>query len=90
MVPDPARITEIQQALAREGFYKDEPTGKWDASSADAMKRFQEAKSLPPTGKIEALSLQKLGLGSPVAGMAAPDPQPAVAAPGSSTRPTRP
>ena len=74
--PDPARISEIQTALAREGFYSGEPTGKWDASSIDAMKNFQQARGLQPTGKIEALSLQKLGLGSPVAGMAAPDPQP--------------
>jgi peptidoglycan hydrolase-like protein with peptidoglycan-binding domain len=76
MAPDPARIKEIQQALAREGFYHDDPTGKWDDSTADAMKQFQQAKGLPSTGKIEALSLQKLGLGSPVAGLAPPDPQP--------------
>ena len=85
MTPDPARVREIQAALAREGFYHDEPSGKWDAASVDAMKNYQQSKGLQPNGKIEALSLQKLGLGSPVAGMAAPDPQPpqAVAAPAS-------
>jgi peptidoglycan hydrolase-like protein with peptidoglycan-binding domain len=72
LAPEPARIVEIQQALAREGFYQGEPTGKWDDSTVTAMKNFQQAKGLQPTGKIEALSLQKLGLGSPVAGLAPP------------------
>jgi len=76
LAPDPARIKEIQQALAREGFYQGEPTGKWDEATVAAMKNFQQSKSLQPTGKIEALSLQKLGLGSPVAGLAPPAPQP--------------
>jgi len=74
MAPEPERIKEIQQALAGKGFYQGEPTGKWDESSAAAMKNFQQASGLQPTGKIEALSLQKLGLGSPVAGKAAPFP----------------
>jgi peptidoglycan hydrolase-like protein with peptidoglycan-binding domain len=74
LAPEPARIKEIQQALAREGFYQGEPTGKWDESTVAAMKNFQQSKGLPATGKIEALSLQKLGLGSPVAGLAPPSP----------------
>jgi len=76
LAPDPARIKEIQQALAREGFYQGDPTGKWDEATVAAMKTFQQSKGLQPTGKIEALSLQKLGLGSPVAGLAPPAPQP--------------
>jgi peptidoglycan hydrolase-like protein with peptidoglycan-binding domain len=96
LAPDPARIREIQEALAREGFYTDEPTGKWDARSVAAMQAFQQAKGLAPTGKIEALSLQKLGLGSATAGLAPPEPKmpsephaPAGATPpaGSSSRP---
>jgi peptidoglycan hydrolase-like protein with peptidoglycan-binding domain len=74
LAPDPARIKEIQQSLSREGFYQGEPTGKWDDATAAAMKNFQQANGLQPTGKIEALSLQKLGLGSPVAGLAPPTP----------------
>jgi len=80
LAPEPARIREIQEALAREGFYQGEPTGKWDDASVAAMKQFQEAKGLPTTGKLEALSLQKLGLGSPVAGLAPPAPRPTAAA----------
>ncbi len=81
LAPEPARIAEIQQALAHEGFYKGEPTGKWDDATVAAMKNFQQAKGLPPTGKIEALSLQKLGLGSSVAGIAPPSPPAAPDAP---------
>jgi peptidoglycan hydrolase-like protein with peptidoglycan-binding domain len=73
--PTPERITEIQQVLAREGFYSGTPTGKWDADTSLAMAKFQAANGLTPTGKLGALSLQKLGLGSEIAGKAAPNPQ---------------
>lgn len=75
LAPEPDRIKEIQQALARESFYQGDPTGKWDDATVSAMKNFQQAKGLQPTGKIEALSLQKLGLGSSVAGLAPPTPR---------------
>ena len=74
--PTADRMNEIQQALAREGAYTGEPTGKWDASTVGAMKRFQSSRGLNPTGKLDALSLQKLGLGSQTAGVAAPLPPP--------------
>ena len=70
--PTPDRIEEIQTALARENAYQGEPNGKWDAATIGAMKRFQSAQGLEPTGKIDALTLQKLGLGSEVAGKGAP------------------
>jgi peptidoglycan hydrolase-like protein with peptidoglycan-binding domain len=72
--PTPTRIQEIQAALTREGVYSGEPNGKWDARSIEAMKRFQAAHGLSQTGKFDALSLQKLGLGSEIAGRAAPRP----------------
>jgi len=72
--PTPDRIAEIQTALARENAYQGEPNGKWDAATIGAMKRFQSANGLDPTGKIDALTLQKLGLGSEVAGKGAPTP----------------
>jgi peptidoglycan hydrolase-like protein with peptidoglycan-binding domain len=70
--PTPDRIKDIQGALAQAGFYHGEPTGKWDVASVQAMKQFQQANGLPPSGKLDALSLQKLRLGSSVAGAAAP------------------
>ena len=70
--PTPERITEIQQALAKGGLYTGKPNGKWDESTTEAMRRFQESHGLSPTGKLDARSLQLLGLGSPTAGVAAP------------------
>ena len=89
MAPTPDRIKEIQSALQREGAYEGEPTGKWDLATVDAMKKFQDKNDLPSTGKIDALSLQKLGLGSATAGKGAPlpvapaSPNPASPKPGS-------
>ncbi|MFZ0334783.1 MAG: peptidoglycan-binding domain-containing protein [Candidatus Acidiferrales bacterium] len=72
--PSAQRTEEIQAALQRGGYYAGNPTGKWDSSTQASLRRFQEANSLPPTGKLDALSLQKMGLGSDVAGVSAPRP----------------
>ena len=74
--PTTDRINEIQGALAKNGAYTAEPSGKWDDSTVDAMKKFQAAHGLNPTGKMDALTLQKLGLGSETAGMGVPTPPP--------------
>jgi peptidoglycan hydrolase-like protein with peptidoglycan-binding domain len=79
--PTSDRIREIQSALQREGTYQGEPTGRWDDSTAEAMKSYQDKNGLNPTGKIDALSLQKLGLGSATAGKAAPVPAASTATP---------
>lgn len=72
--PAPERISEIQQALAKDGSFTGTPTGKWDGSTVEAMKRFQESHGLNPSGKLDAKTLQRLGLGSTTAGVAAPLP----------------
>jgi peptidoglycan hydrolase-like protein with peptidoglycan-binding domain len=81
MAPTPERISEIQEALAKDGSYANSPTGKWDDSTVDAMKKFQSAHGLNPSGKLDALTLQKLGLGSQTAGIAEP-----IAPPNSTSR----
>jgi len=73
-VPAPDRISEIQTALAKDGSFNGKPSGQWDASTVDAMKKFQEAHGLNPSGKLDAKTLQKLGLGSQTAGLAPPIP----------------
>jgi peptidoglycan hydrolase-like protein with peptidoglycan-binding domain len=73
-VPTADRITEIQQALAKDGSFKGNPNGKWDAATVEAMRKFQTSHGLNPTGKLDAVTLQKLGLGSKTAGVAAPMP----------------
>jgi peptidoglycan hydrolase-like protein with peptidoglycan-binding domain len=72
--PTPDRISEIQQALAKDGSFTGKPNGKWDPSTIEATRKFQEAHGLNPTGKLDAKTLQHLGLGSQTAGVAAPMP----------------
>jgi len=74
--PTPARISEIQSTLAAQGAYKAQPNGKWDSATIQAMKDFQSSHRLTATGKLDAPTLQKLGLGSEIAGRAAPLPPP--------------
>jgi len=71
-VPTKDRISEIQSALAKDGSYTGEPNGKWDDSTVAAMKKYQAAHGLNPSGKLDARTLQKLGLGSTTAGAAPP------------------
>lgn len=72
--PTADRISEIQSALARNGCYEGDPNGKWDVNTVAALRKFQSANGLESTGKLDALSLQKLGLGSSIAGVSAPRP----------------
>jgi len=72
--PAPERISEIQQALAKDGSFSGKPSGKWDDSTVEAMRKFQAGHGLNPSGKLDAVTLQKLGLGSQTAGVAAPVP----------------
>jgi hypothetical protein len=75
--PSADRIKEIQQALGREGHYEGTPSGKWNSASTAALKSYQQANELNATGKLDARTLQKLGLGSEVAGLAPPRATPA-------------
>ena len=72
--PTPERISEIQQALGKDGSFEGTPNGKWNDATVDAMKKFQTAHGLNASGKLDAPTLQKLGLGSQIAGVAAPVP----------------
>jgi peptidoglycan hydrolase-like protein with peptidoglycan-binding domain len=85
--PTSDRITEIQSALARGGYLQGDPTGKWDSTTVAAMQKFQSSNGLESNGKLDALSLQKLGLGSDIAGVSAPKP---VAPHGSASLSTQP
>ena len=72
--PTASRISEIQTALSRGGYFEGEPNGKWDSNTIAAMQKFQSANGLNSSGKIDATTLQKLGLGSSTAGVDAPKP----------------
>src|SRR5258706_12217660 len=72
--PTPDRISEIQQAHAKDGSFTGKPNRKWDASTIEATRKFQETHGLNASGKLDAKTLQQLGLGSQTAGVAAPVP----------------
>ena len=63
--PDPERYQQIQQALASRGYFKGPVNGVWGDDSVDALRRFQtDQKIADNEGKINALSLNALGLGA--------------------------
>src|ERR1035441_10908068 len=79
--PSPDRISEIQSALSRGGYYQGDPNGKWDSNTVAAVQKFQSANGIEANGKLDAPTLQKLGLGSDIAGVSAPKPIPPSANP---------
>ena len=74
--PTTDRVIEIQSALAKDGSFAGMADGKWDDETAAAIRKFQASHGLNPTGRLDARTLQKLGLGSETAGVAAPTPPP--------------
>lgn len=72
--PSHERTEQIQTALERGGYYAGKPNGRWDSKTVAAVQKFQSTHNLDATGKLDAPTLQKLGLGSAIAGVAAPKP----------------
>jgi peptidoglycan hydrolase-like protein with peptidoglycan-binding domain len=72
--PTADRISEIQSALSKGGYYQGEANGRWDSSTVAALQKFQSANGIEANGKLDAPTLQKLGLGSGIAGVSAPKP----------------
>ncbi len=63
MRPEPQRVQEIQKALIEAGELHQEPTGKWDEGTREAMKRYQQGHGFPVTGLPDSKSLMRMGLG---------------------------
>jgi hypothetical protein len=51
---------EIQDALSQAGYLHTEPTSKWDANAVSALRSFQTANGLQPTGTFDILTAGKL------------------------------
>jgi hypothetical protein len=56
------RVSEIQQALTRKGYFAGELTGAWDDATYEAMRRFQFEHKIDVTGYPTAHALKLLGL----------------------------
>jgi hypothetical protein len=60
---DPARVTEIQQALVRQHYLSIEPNGRWDATTEAAMQKYQADNGWQTKLMPDARAIVKLGLG---------------------------
>lgn len=60
---EPARVTEIQQALIREHYMTGEPNGQWDTTTVTAMQKFQSDQGWQTKLMPDSRALKKLGLG---------------------------
>jgi peptidoglycan hydrolase-like protein with peptidoglycan-binding domain len=66
----------VQEALKEQGFYYGDATGKKDADTTAAIRRYQIRNGLQITGEIDAETLRSLGVGGSAA-RATPAPRPA-------------
>jgi hypothetical protein len=60
---DPARVTQIQQALIREHYLTTQANGQWDATTIAAMQKFQGDQGWQTKLMPDSRALKKLGLG---------------------------
>ena len=60
---EPARVTEIQQALIREHYLTTGADGKWDATTEAAMQKYQADQGWQTKLMPDSRALKKLGLG---------------------------
>ncbi len=56
------RVIEIQNALLKAGYFQGEATGVYDDTTKQAMKQYQQANKLHPSGLPSAHALKKLGV----------------------------
>ncbi|HUA15289.1 MAG TPA: peptidoglycan-binding protein [Verrucomicrobiae bacterium] len=70
---DSERATAIQQALIREHYLSGEPTGAWNQTSEDAMRRYQSDHGWQTKEVPDSRALIKLGLGPSKDGLLNPE-----------------
>ena len=63
---DGAQILAAEQALYALGYHDDDFNAQLDASTQSALRAFQSANGLDPTGELDAQTLEALGSGTAV------------------------
>ncbi|UPY36320.1 peptidoglycan-binding domain-containing protein [Sediminicoccus sp. KRV36] len=58
----PAVIRNVQQRLRALGFYRGAVDGMWGAGTQASIERFQQGRGIQPTGQVNPLTVQALGL----------------------------
>lgn len=56
------QVTKAQTMLKTSGMYAGEATGKLDAETRAALKKYQEAEGLRATGTLNRVTLEKMGI----------------------------
>lgn len=70
---DSPRTREIQEALIHQHYLQGEPSGKWDAATQDALRRYQAAQGWQSKTVPDSRALIKLGLGPSTDGLLNPE-----------------
>ncbi len=70
---DSERAREIQEALIRQHYLDGEPSGKWDAATEAALRRFQGDQGWQTKTVPDSRALIKLGLGPSKDGLLNPE-----------------
>jgi Putative peptidoglycan binding domain len=60
---DPARATQIQQALIRQNYLSGSPSGQWDSATQAAMQKYQADHGWQTKLMPDSRALISLGLG---------------------------
>ena len=56
------QIKQAQAILKQRGFYAGEPSGKLDADTRAALKKYQEAEGLKVMGSLNKATLEKMNI----------------------------
>ena len=70
---DSPRARQIQDALIRQHYMQGEPSGKWDAATQDALRRYQTDQGWQSKTVPDSRALIKLGLGPSTDGLLNPE-----------------
>ena len=56
------QIKQAQEILKQRGFYTGEQTGKLDADTRAALKKYQETENIKVTGTLNRATLEKMNI----------------------------
>jgi peptidoglycan hydrolase-like protein with peptidoglycan-binding domain len=58
----PSTVRQIQQALNQKGYDPGNVDGQWGPETQEAVRNFQQAQGLEPTGQPNARTMSQLGI----------------------------
>lgn len=86
----PAGLRQIQQSLSQLGYKPGRINGAWNRPTSQALRNFQQARNLEPTGNVNTRTIRALGLGQVFADAAGIAGGPVYARPQQAGRPQAP